>query len=334
MHPIPSAAALSILLCASPASLAAQAKDSGGVTIHVPDSVGQFQRVETKRFPEAANGTMFRYRRGDRLVADAFLYPGPDLGVACDLACAGRLLAREGDGFVSSLPELVRRQYIDTVGTVHDSTLTPSSRANWQLGRHVHYETRMRGDARWSDLFLFYLPNLRVKVRATYEPGDVHRNDIAAFAHALMDGLTSDTSAEQESELGRMINISTRFVGSPAELYPTALAVLRGQGFQIDDSSSTSVRIVTAPNYQSPAGTPSASLPVTESPGFRLIVELRETGDSTHVVTSAQAPIRPGWTDTKGLDVLRIVAATKFMATFSDSTRAAKPSPAKAPDKR
>jgi hypothetical protein len=324
MHRIRLAGALLGLLFCRTEALAAQANDSGGLTITVPDSVRLFRRTETQRYPDPADGMLFRFRRSDGLGADAFLYPGPDFGKDCDIACARELIAREGNQFIGSFPELVRRKYLDTIANVRDSVLTPPSQARWRIGRHIQFETRVHGEARWSEMFLYYQPELRVKVRATYVPGDAHQRDIAEFARSLMDAIANGGAAARASALNGLVNITTRFSGSPVAHYRTALAVLRSQGYDVDrDSSTAPWRIVTKGRFAPSALTDTEAGHLTESPGVMLIVELRAEGDSTRIVATPRSPLRPGWTDTHAANTLRLLSMARFMTAFEDSTRAA-----------
>jgi hypothetical protein len=52
---------------------------------------------------------------------------------------------------------------------VRDDALVPIPGVPWQLGRHLLLAVRRDGRAQRSDLYLFYQPGLRVKLRATYE---------------------------------------------------------------------------------------------------------------------------------------------------------------------
>ena len=186
-----------LLLGAEAPRIFAQTRDSSRLAIDLPDSVRTFVRTEMKQLANPAEGYVVRYRRVDGLAADVFVYPGPDFASNCDLACARNVMEREGGSLVASFPEIIRRKYIDTVGTVHDSAVTPASSEHWRLGRHIQFETRIHGEPRWSDMFLFYAPGLRIKVRATYVPGELQRANIAEFARAAVDAITGGTVAHE-----------------------------------------------------------------------------------------------------------------------------------------
>ena len=192
-----------ILLVASTLASApranAQAADSGGVTLQMPDSIGLFVMTERRTLSDPMDGMFIRFRRSDGLGADLFLYPGPDFSDDCDLSCASELLKREGDQFIGAFPELVRRKYLDTIGTVRDSALVPPARATWRIGRHVWFETRVGGSPRWSDMYLYYQPRLRIKVRATYAADSAQHSEIAEFARAAMDAVANGSAVKGDA---------------------------------------------------------------------------------------------------------------------------------------
>ena len=140
---------------------------SRGITLQIPDSIAAFQMSERKDFG-GADGVMLRYRRADGLTGDVFIYAGPDLEKDCDIACARDVIRREGDDFIGSFPELIRRGYVDSIAVASDSALTPPPNSVWRLGRHMRFRTIRDGSPQWSDFYVYYLPDYRVKIRASY----------------------------------------------------------------------------------------------------------------------------------------------------------------------
>ena len=314
-----------ILLVASTLASApranAQAADSGGVTLQMPDSIGLFVMTERRTLPDPMDGMFIRFRRSDGLGADLFLYPGPDFSDDCDLSCARELLKREGDQFIGAFPELVRRKYLDTIGTVRDSALVPPARATWRIGRHVWFETRVGGSPRWSDMYLYYQPRLRIKVRATYAADSAQHSEIAEFARAAMDAVANGSAMARAGPLHRLRSMSSRFLGAPRELVGSVVGVLLKMGYVIEDSSQTPLLIVTAPRFAWPEGSEAEPWHGAVSPGVRLVVALRAEGDSTHIEATARSPLRPGWTDPPSAEKLQLITVAAFMTSLSEATR-------------
>jgi len=73
-----------------PASGSSAPPPGGG--LRIPPRVGTFVLSGRQDFPQPGAGSRFRYVAPDSLYADLYLYPGPDLGERCDLACAERVI--------------------------------------------------------------------------------------------------------------------------------------------------------------------------------------------------------------------------------------------------
>ena len=305
---------------------AAQA-DTSRVHLRVPDSIGAFRGRERRDFPDKADGVMLRYRRADGLQADLFVYPGPDLASNCDLACARGVLKREADDFVNSFAEFVRLHYVDTISVASDSLLEPPNGSSWRLGRHLHVTQRQQGTAQWSDLYLYYLPRIRVKVRATYAPDSSQARAIADFAAAAAPALTGGgTSLTSSAPTGgssdtRGIGMSVTLAGPPHSYFPLLLDFLVTHGYTIDDSSRDAGRLVTAPRYAWPTGSEKESWHGAESPGVRVAVRLVPRADSTTIEITAQSPTRAGWTDAKVAQRLQMIASLEIAGALTKSDK-------------
>ena len=177
-----------------------------------PDSIGTYALVERHDSPEAADGILLRYQRdSDSLWADVYLYPGPDLASDCDFACAQSLLEREATQFVTDIQEFAQRGFGDTMALRNERALTPSAEDAWLMGRYLHFFLRIEGEVTWSDQYLYYLPKIRVKVRATYAPDSTLRREIEAFAAAVVPTLMRRKPVHDEpSEPSEGITISPR----------------------------------------------------------------------------------------------------------------------------
>jgi hypothetical protein len=315
-HAVPLAvAALLSLSCG--AELRGQ--DAGrGIDLRVPDSIGAFRRIQRKDFEDPSQGVMLRYRRADSLTADLFVYPGPDLAKKCDLACAREVLKREGDDFAQVFPEMIRRGYVDTISVASDSALTPDSAASWRLGRHMRFLERQGGQPRWSDLYVYYLPGFRLKVRATYLPEPALAAGIAQFAASAVPAVTGPPPASSDDGSLDGLAMSTTVPGPLAVHYARVLRLLAERGFAIEDSSLTAGRIVTAPSYAWPPGSEKEEWHGTDSPGVRLAVALTAKGDSTTVEVGGQSPTKADWKDSKVASTLRLLSIMQLLSAIPE----------------
>jgi hypothetical protein len=186
-------------LIALPA-LGAQDAPTRTTGLNAPDSILQFRRIRTQRAASEAEGVRVRYGMGDSVRVDVFIYPGPDFSSNCDSSCARRLLSSEGDGFVALLPELVRRQYIDSVGTITDSSMTPGPTSLWRMGRHIRFETKTKGEPGWSDFVLAYQPGARIKMRASYSQSVSKQAAVDAFVRKAVEVFVLSESAPPARE--------------------------------------------------------------------------------------------------------------------------------------
>jgi hypothetical protein len=186
-------AALACLLSfgASPAhsqtpggSTAPAAADSTG-RLRIPEQMVGFT-LQTERCNPAGTDVILRYAGPDSLSLHVFVYPGPDFARDCDSACAGRMLEQEVVDFRASFPEMIRRRFVDTISVESDAAVQPKAGSGWRLARRIVLATRRAGQAERSELHLFYLRGVRVKIRATYVPTAARIAAVAALADALI----------------------------------------------------------------------------------------------------------------------------------------------------
>jgi hypothetical protein len=310
---------LATLLAGRISSVAAQSTEPRQLALRVPDSLADFRMVARKDFDDAARSVMLRYSRADGLVADVFVYPGPDFARDCDVVCARNVFKREGDEFLELFPELIRRQYVDSIGVVSDSVLTPSADGVWRLGRHVRLRQRRNGEEQWSDFYLYYVPDYRLKVRASYGPDTAAAKSIARLAgtvaFAFSRGRTVVATAPDSGDT-RGTRISTTLAGLPSAVYGTLSELLGKQGYTLEDSSLAQGRLVTNPRYEWPKGSETESWHGATSPGVRLTVFLTPSGDSTKVDILGESPTRAGWTDANVARTLQVLSVMQFASSL------------------
>ena len=134
---------------------------------------------------------LVRYQRPDSLRIDVFAYPGPDFAARCALTCAQSEIDSEIKEFALAFPEMIKRQYVDTIFIVSDKTLTPVAGDLWQLGRHVVLTVVSKGTTERSDLYLYYLRGIRIKLRASYVANESRINGVEEFAAVVVRAMVS-----------------------------------------------------------------------------------------------------------------------------------------------
>ena len=202
-HALRAALAATLLVLAATAGAQAPAARSGR-DLRIARTVGEFQLTGTQRLDSAAGGgVLLRYVRADTLRADVFVYPGPDFATKCPEACAQRLLANEGDGFVQSLPLMVERKFMDSATVRTDSLLPPTATGGWRLARQISLDEYRHGAPVWSEFFLFYIDGARIKVRATYPREAARADGIASLARAIVAALTAPEAPGTPPDGGR-----------------------------------------------------------------------------------------------------------------------------------
>ena len=167
-------------------STASRPSVAGGITIKVPDSIADFALVRRHDYDDKALGTQLRYRGPDSLIADVYIYPGPDLRHECPLACAEARLTEEVTQFEREIPVYIQRGYFQSGRVIARQALTPAQDAAWQLGHHLLLDLVRGGMAQRSEFYLYYLPGYRVKLRATYVDDPSRRAALERLVKALV----------------------------------------------------------------------------------------------------------------------------------------------------
>lgn len=307
--------AVPLVSLALAASLAAQRADSSSTHLSVPTSIADFTFLGRHDYDDPALGVMIRYQRADTLQADLFAYPGPDFDAKCSLDCARKAFDGEVQGFIAAFPELVKVGYVDSIAVDNDQTLTPSPNDPWRLGRHLSMHVVRKGAHERSDYFLYYMPHVRVKVRATYESDTARTRAVLVFAAAAPQALLGPPSTESsepeqhgDSTAVRPIGLTVTLPGSLPMLFQRAVRALVDQGYTIADSSTSAGRIVTAPLLGWPKGAADETRHGKDSPGVVVHVGLTAKGDSTTIEVGSRSPVVAGWKDAKSASSLQMMS--------------------------
>ncbi|HWE41147.1 MAG TPA: hypothetical protein VG432_01485 [Gemmatimonadaceae bacterium] len=305
------------LLAAAP--MAAQDAHPDQVSLRIPDSVGVFAMAARKDFDDPGLGVMLRYQRADSLRIDVFVYPGPDLATDCALSCAREVLDKDVHTFAEAFPEMVKRHYVDSIAVVRDDTLSRAADDPWQLGRHVTLRIWQGGTAERSDFYLYYLPSVRVKLRATYVADSMRVAAVTTFAHDIVPALVARAQvAAAASPDSRHIGVTVTLPGPPSAIFAKLLDALTKQGYTIADSSRETGRITTAPTLSWPKGSEKEAWHGSDSPGVLLVVRMQTKGDSTTVSISGQSPTVAGWKDAKVANQLELISVVMLAGELPD----------------
>ena len=194
---------VSAIGCAGGSGAAAAAptpvSDAGGipdVSLRLPQEIGDFRFVGRQEYEDASHGAMFRFRTADSLVADVFLYPGPDLNTDCPLDCARRLLKSEHEGFRNALGELKRLGRHEAYKHLSNAAIPRPADASWAIGHRVHGQVSTDGVHRHSDYWLVYLRGTRLKVRSTFVETPARVAALERFLSEVVDAFTTPVIPE------------------------------------------------------------------------------------------------------------------------------------------
>jgi len=311
-----------LLACRTTTAALAQRPDTNIVHLGVPQAIGAWAFAGRHDYEDPALGVVVRYQRPDSLRADVFAYPGPDFASRCPLACAKDVLDREIKDFISAFPEMIRRQYVDTIFVVSDDTLSPAADEAWQLGRHLVLSVKSKGTAERSDFYLLYLHGFRIKLRASYVADSAHVHAIEEFAHIVVPAmLMRPPVAQREGNRApteRPIGVSVTILGRQPEVFHRLAGAVVQQGYTIADSSTTDGRIVTAPLIGWPKGAATESWHGKDSPGVVLYISAHAKGDSTAIEIGSRSPTVTDWKDAKVANQLQVMSVLLFAGALKE----------------
>jgi hypothetical protein len=299
---------------------------TAGVNIAVPRHVADFELLERHDYDDKSSGVQLRYRDSDSVLADVFVYPGPDLAGDCAQECAAKTLDAEIADFRDVIPELIKRGYAQAMTVVSEEPLIPSAGAPWRLGRHMRLAVKHDDRPMRSEFYLYYLPGYRVKVRATYDDAPARSQSVEKFAAAIVPALagtdslaSTRSSARPAANERNAISISATLRNRPSQVFLAAARALRESGFAIADSSSSTGEIRTSPSYAWPAGSEKEKWHGAESPGVVLQVVARASGaDSTFFGVTAVAPTREVAGGATSVATLRMLSAMTLVSRVKE----------------
>jgi hypothetical protein len=150
-------------------------------SVQAPGELAGFAIVSRQDYEDPAMGTQVRYGR-DELYVDIFIYPGVPVTTGCDAACA---VSSAAEGFIGSLPGLVREGHYESMDVTADEPLRPSAGAPWAFGRHLTMSVRRQGRALESHYWLYSMPGYFLKVRSSYPASPGARAHVQRFVDEL-----------------------------------------------------------------------------------------------------------------------------------------------------
>ena len=156
----------------------------------VPDQVGAFQRTESHTYPEAAAGTLYRFRGGGSLEPDVYVFPvSPD--IRSRGSGPGAWAAAEGSAFPSVLAIQQQQGRFESMQVMADSAVRLTVRSVPVEGWHTAARLMVRGVPRDTHQLLFGVGDHFVKVRATFAPEAVTQAELNDFSRALLERLSA-----------------------------------------------------------------------------------------------------------------------------------------------
>lgn len=160
-----------------------------GITLQIPPELAGLALAGRKDFENPSEGTQLRYGRADSLLVDVIVSGGPDFN-RCDLTCSTKAFDTEYAKLRLGYTDLVNSGFARAVQLGADEPLAPPPGAKWRLGRRLRSTLTLDLGSERSELYLFYLPGVSVKVRATYAERADRAAAVTAFAELIVAGLT------------------------------------------------------------------------------------------------------------------------------------------------
>lgn len=252
-----------------------------------PDSLPGWTLVE--RETEALDvGVFTRFRRDDGLQVDTYLYPVPWPEAVCPVACVQRSVDREADDFRDVIaPRLPQLGSFAEVRLASDEVL-PSATSGMTDTRHLSFEVVDRdGREGFSEFLVAGAHGYRLKLRMTDFSGVSSR----AVARAAFAGFADGVRWPYECRFGAATTadvpaLDTHF-DQPVRAVARAIDSVLAAGPH--ELKSRSGAWVGAPRFEWPEAMALDDRPAGQSPGYQLLVMLRERSDSTFY--SVAAPV-------------------------------------------
>lgn len=257
----------------------------------MPRTIGEFALVDTSTFDFPNGGIMYRYRDSAGFQPDVFRYPVTSGTGPCTGACLSDASAHEVATYRHSVPEQVRRGYIDSVQLVSDEAIVPE-RGSWLTpGRHARFRLFRDGKQYESHFVIVAGQELFLKVRATFLPGSVTPEHLHKFISQLLASAPPDYRCPDGPSASAGMTMSTALLAASHDLPPRIDSALADEGYALEYRSvdETDGRWRTAPRFSWPPDSPGASLAGESKAGLMLYVASQVRGDSVYFQVDAQS---------------------------------------------
>lgn len=173
------------------------------LSFRIPRTIAGWRFVGRQHYDDPDLGMSVRYRHSDSLTADLYLYPGPGFDADCDVDCARALLRSEMDTNLAMFRTLEREGRYGSVSVDATRDLTPARTDRWRVGSHVRMRIAPAGSNQphRSDLWLVYLPLVKMKVRATFLETPARTAALESFLASVVSTVTSPEPPRDERPL-------------------------------------------------------------------------------------------------------------------------------------
>jgi hypothetical protein len=294
----------------------------------MPRILGEFALVDTSTFDFPNGGIMYRYRDSAGFQPDVFRYPVASGTGPCTGACLIDASASEVATYRRSIPELVRRGYVDSVQFVNDEPVMPE-RGSWLTpGRHARFRVFRDGREYESHIVILAGQELFLKVRASFTPGSVSPGHLQQFIMQLLAAAPPEYRCPEGLSTSDGMVMSTVLPAATHDLPPRIDSALAEEGFAVEYRAvdETDGRWRTAPRFSWPPDSPGATLAGESKPGLILYVASQVRGDSVYFQVDGHSLCASGGKGSTGTDpggTLEALAVLELTAAATtDSSKA------------
>lgn len=230
----------------SPAPTATAGPDTA-FTFRVPRTIAGWRFIGRQAYDDPGLGMSVRYRHSDSLTADLYLYPGPSFDKRCDEACARDLLKSEMDTSVAMFQHLAREGRFGALAIDDVRALEPARHDRWRIGSHMRMRLTPSGEtvSHRSDLWLVYVPHVKLKVRATFVETRARTRALESFLAGVVPTVTSPEPPREERPLPSESDADAVFalLGGTWDWELSNGECERGMHVLIADPDRTSIRL-------------------------------------------------------------------------------------------
>jgi len=294
----------------------------------MPRVLGEFQLVDTSTFESPNSGIMYRYRDSAGFRPDVFRYPVSVGTGPCNACCLRSAAAGELATYRRTIPEQVRRGYVDSVELVNDEPIVPG-RGSWLTpGRHARFRLFREGKEYESHFVILAGQEQFLKVRATFLPGSVTSARLQEFIAQVLASAPPQYRCPAGPSTTEGIVMYTALPAANNDLPPRIDSLLAEEGYAVDYRSvdATDGRWRTAPRFSWPSDSPGATLTGESKPGLMLYVASQVRGDSVYFQVDGQSLCatdgggKTGTDPGSSLEILAVMELTS--ATTLDTAKA------------